>query len=90
MNEETKSVYAALDSSIQEESKKTKKTIQEAKQVIEEETKHRKHSMEYEALSKLIETKPDRKATEERRKQLEETVQNFTVRWFDWISIQKA
>lgn len=84
MNNETKKLYHNLDDLLRDEALKTKATIRDAKIVIEEETKHRKHSMEYEALFKLIESKPDRKAMDARKQLLEEQVQNLAVRNYLW------
>ncbi|CAL8109822.1 unnamed protein product [Orchesella dallaii] len=60
-----------LKDSFQAEIVETKAKIVSSKASLEEATKNRKHSMEYDALAKLIESKPDRKATEVKRMGLE-------------------
>ena len=79
MNEQTAKLYDGVKQEIKNETLKTKEAITDSKYLIQEETKHRKHSMEYEALSKLIETKPDRKLTAEKQKILKNEVEVLDV-----------
>lgn len=67
VNEEAKEVYVDLQDQVQKEILETKTQIVESKALLEEATKHRKYSMEYDALAKLIESKPDRKMQELKR-----------------------
>lgn len=66
-NEEAKDQFADLATQVKSEIIETKRQIVESKALLEDATKHRKYSMEYDALAKLIESKPDRKMTELKR-----------------------
>ncbi|ODN02680.1 THO complex subunit 7 [Orchesella cincta] len=70
-NLDAKEIYTELKDKVQTEITETQEKIVTSKASLEEATKHRKYSMEYDALAKLIESKPDRKATELKRMGLE-------------------
>lgn len=80
INEEAKEVYVDLQDQVQSEIHETKTQIVESKALLEEATKHRKYSMEYDALAKLIESKPDRKMTEVKRMGLQLELDTLRVR----------
>jgi len=72
-------MYADLGEEVKHEIEETKKEIDSSKSLLEEATKHRKHSMEYDALAKLIESKPDRKITDGKRQEIETDLLLITV-----------
>lgn len=79
-NQKATEMYEDLGTKVRFETEETKQQILESKALLEEATKHRKHSMEYDALAKLIGSKPDRKLTELKREKLQEELKRLRVR----------
>jgi len=73
-NEKAKKMYSDLGKEVKEGIEVTRKEIGEAKELLVEATKHRKHSLEFDALAKLIESKPDRVETQEKVHELEQEI----------------
>lgn len=82
INEDAQEIYVDLKDQVENEIRETKEQIIKSKAQLEEATKHRKYSMEYDALAKLIESKPDRKMTEIKRMGLELELDTLRVNFY--------
>ena len=79
MNDEAQLEYLELDKQIKNEIEETKCQIQKYKELLEKVQEERKNTTEYNALARIIKTKPDRKKMEGRKDVLNKDLKDLKV-----------